>query len=381
MKTVLMFASAVLVLASVVPLVRQDRWWIRIFDFPRAQVAGAGVVMILAWVPFWDRADPVESATLFLLAVAVVYQGYRMYPYTPMTHHQVRKASSPRRDMSVRLLISNVLVTNRDKRLLAEIERTDPDLILCVECDEWWERQLRPLERSHPFTVREVRDDAYGMLFLSRFEPREMEIRHIRRAHIPSVHARIELPSGVEFAFHGLHPDPPYPRYADDTTQRDAEVLLVGQDIRRRGGPTIVAGDLNDVAWSHTTHLFQKISGMLDPRIGRRPMCTFPVGFPPIAFPLDHVFVSSHFKLVSFERMPSIGSDHYPVFIDVEYRPQPDFEGQRPRASESDVREAREKIWHANVARLAETRQGRRRPRAGAAPPETGCTPPGWTPR
>ena len=67
--------------------------------------------------------------------------------------------------------------------------------------------------------------------------------------------------------FYGIHPRPREPK--QDTEERDAELLVVGREVKESGRPAIIAGDLNDVAWSNTTRLFQRISGMLDPRRGR----------------------------------------------------------------------------------------------------------------
>ena len=57
---------------------------------------------------------------------------------------------------------------------------------------------------------------------------------------------------------HCLHPRPPEPLRNQDATPRDAELVLVGRAIGDNPAdpPTIVTGDLNDVAWSHTTRLF-----------------------------------------------------------------------------------------------------------------------------
>src|SRR5690606_90814 len=81
--------------------------------------------------------------------------------------------------------------------------------------------------------------------------------------------------------------------------------------------PVVVVGDLNDVAWSPTTRHFQSQSGMLDPRKGRGMYNTFHAQVPLLRFPLDHIFHSSHFRLAEIRVLPYIGSDHFPIFVNL----------------------------------------------------------------
>ena len=99
-----------------------------------------------------------------------------------------------------------------------------------------------------------------------------------------------------------------------DTLGRDAEILVAAKLAREERLPVIVTGDLNDVAWSRTTRRFLRVSGLLDPRQGRGMFNSFDARYWFLRWPLDHIFHSQDFELVSIERQKFVGSDHFPMF-------------------------------------------------------------------
>ncbi|HEX8351188.1 MAG TPA: endonuclease/exonuclease/phosphatase family protein, partial [Hymenobacter sp.] len=123
----------------------------------------------------------------------------------------------------------------------------------------------------------------------------------------------------------------------------------------------IVAGDMNDVAWSHTSELFRRLSGLLDPRIGRGLLPTFHADYSLLRWPLDHIFHSAHFKVQAIERLPHIGSDHFPIFLRLSYEPR-DKHKQQENAEQpdsEDKEEAQEKIARGFAEEAEEERQER----------------------
>jgi hypothetical protein len=140
--------------------------------------------------------------------------------------------------------------------------------------------------------------------------------------------------------FYALHPMPPSPTEADKSVTRDAELLMLGRHINPQDLPVIVAGDLNDVAWSHTTRMFQRISGLLDPRIGRHFINTFHAGYPFLRWALDHVFHSNYFTFVDMHRLDKIGSDHFPVLTTLQYEPEAKVEQPEPEPTLEDHKES-----------------------------------------
>lgn len=346
MATGILVVSVLLALASVLPWLRAEAWWIRVFDFPRVQILVLGVVaagLTLLWA---DVSSAQGILALGAAAAAVVIQVIAVLPYTPVAPVEVRSAGERRDGATLSLLVANVLMDNRNADpLLRLIGDLRPDVILLLEPDAWWERALRALEgEGYVHTVKEPRDNKYGMLLYARLSLLDAEIRHLLKDEVPSIRARVRLADGDEVWLYAVHPEPPAPAEASSSLPRDAELLMVGREVCERRAPAIVAGDLNDVAWSHTTRLFQKISRLLDPRRGRGMFNTFHAKIPFLRWPLDHVFHSDHFLLVELRRLPAFGSDHFPVYVRLLLTRTAAATQEAPRADADDEDRADDKV-------------------------------------
>ncbi len=249
------------------------------------------------------------------------------------------------------MLIANVRMRNRQSdRLLATVYDYDPEIIIVVEPDRWWQEELRELETRWRYVIAEPRDNTYGLLIYSRLPLHSPRVRHLIEPEVPSAEAQVELLSGARFDLHVLHPKPPAPAESKDTDERDAELLIVGDEVAKRGRPAVVAGDLNDVAWSRTTNLFLDISGLLDPRIGRGLLSSYHAEYTFLRWPLDHVFHSEDFLLARMRRLPPIGSDHFPIFVELALTPAAAELQDAPQADQEQEKRAREKIEKATPA-------------------------------
>jgi endonuclease/exonuclease/phosphatase (EEP) superfamily protein YafD len=307
-----------IIVVSLVPLIRKDNWVFRVFEYPRAQKLFINVVLILLFALAGDWED--SQAVIFscLLAANMIYLFYQIYPYTFFAKHQMKGLKNPKGGKHFKLLISNVYQDNRRAGMCLDcIQKHKPDIVILVETDSWWRAQLAPLDKDYPYRVLKPLDNTYGMLLFSKLELIEPKVKFVIEEGIPSIHTRVKLPSGDIFYLYCLHPQPPVPQENPRSTERDAELLTIAKEAKASKLPVVVAGDLNDVAWSYTTELFMKVSGLLDPRRGRGFFNTFHAKYWFLRWPLDHVFCSKHFQLTNLKRLPSMGSDHFPILVEL----------------------------------------------------------------
>ena len=339
-----------LVSGTALSLSHHPHWYIRGWDFPRVLIAALALATGVAYRALVFTGRGYEVAFLAALGAVIAYQASRTVAFTPLARKQVKNAARPSRDCAFRLAISNVLQENEDHgRWLSVMKGADPDVIVALEVDRRWRSALAPLEKTHPHVIERVQDNYYGMALFSRLPLGAHQVRHLVEDDIPSIRAEIELRGGDRFRLYALHPKPPEPLRDQDSTPRDAELVLVAKEIAKSPEtPTVVCGDLNDVAWSDTTRIFLRLSKLLDPRVGRFLLNTYNANNPIFRFPLDHVFHSKHFTLVRLTRLPKVGSDHFPVLIELSYEPEKAPEQPQKPAKPAEREAAQEMVERAD---------------------------------
>lgn len=338
------------IIATILPLIKHDHWVFRIFDFPRLQIA----IISLISIPFNVLFASHIGSTFWVLAIAnvlcLVYQTKQIIAYTPLTRPQVKIYKGNEDNRTLSILICNVLTSNKKAPLLlAQIHTHQPDIVLTLESDSWWQQQMDELEhKGYEHTIKVPLDNLYGMHLYSRLPLKDAKVRHWVTKDIPSIKAKVQLRSGEFIHIYCLHPMPPSPTESATATDRDAELLLVGREIEFMDEPVLVFGDLNDVAWSSTSQLFQEISGLLDPRKGRGLFSTFHAKYPLLRWPLDHIFHSHDFMMHTIKVLPSVGSDHFPVYGKFQYHPKATLTQDEPNADSDEIQEALDKIDKSN---------------------------------
>ncbi len=351
---ILAILGSICLIASLVPLLPIAHGSVRSFDFGRLQViAVAAIVILLALVA--GAQTPVVLAAIVMALTAIAIQLPYVLRFTPIWPSQTARFEGDIGSAStISVLSCNVKQGNRDyQRVVDLIRERKPDIAVFMETDSAWAEGLKPCLVEFCETVEQPQEDSYGMMLASRYPLRESTVRFLLNEEVPSISCVVALPDGKDVRIIVLHPEPPLP--LRDTLGRDAEILLVAEEAQDEKLPLIVAGDLNDVAWSRTTRRFLRISGLFDPRQGRGLFNSFDARYWFIRWPLDHIFHSHEFELVKIERQRFVGSDHFPMYYRLALTDH-DHNDPPPDETGDDIEEAEEAI---------RTEKSRDRPPAG----------------
>ena len=249
-----------------------------------------------------------------LIAVIVFWQ---IAPFLPYKSFSVPEDNIPNfKERRVRILLANVRTLNPEHfRLINLIGESKPHIVVLHEIDHQWASSLRSLSEEMPGSVTFPRGDDFGIGIFSKYQISDGEIIFPGNAEIPSARCTIHLPGGA-FSLFSTHPLPPVsePYFK----MRNVQLKEVARLVReRKNGPALVAGDLNMSPWSPYFDRFLKASGLRNARIGHGLLPSWPVDWPYLLTPIDHILVSPDIQVLSIRRGPDIGSDHYPIIADI----------------------------------------------------------------
>lgn len=324
LKPFLLGFGIIAIILTLLPLIPSDQWWIRMFDFPHLQLTSLTLIAILVYFISFDIKNHKDFLFMFAMIFCFLFQFGKIMPYTPLYNKEMFESTTTDIDNDLKLFTANVLQDNVEYgKLTKQLNSLDADIMLFTETDEKWKNAIvENLPSAYQYKIEIPLPNTYGMVLYSKLPLVNPEIHYLVDDSIPSIHTKFRLPSGKLAQLYAIHPTPPMPQENPLSTDRDAEMMIVAKLAKESPLPVVVAGDFNDVAWSATSLLFQRVSGLLDVRVGRGFYNTFNAKHTLLRWPLDHVYVSPEFRLRSMKNFESIDSDHFPFYVQLSHEPE-----------------------------------------------------------
>jgi endonuclease/exonuclease/phosphatase (EEP) superfamily protein YafD len=312
----LLFAGYLMALLTFLSLLQNtSKWYLQILNFPRLQML---IILLTCLVlSIWlkrMRSKIFVAAT----ALAIFINVWFLYPYLPFAQKKLQQANeSAYRSQGFSILLANVYMKNRNADALIDMAKKEqPTFILAMEVNDWWVTQLNVLKTAYPYTILYPRDNTYGMALYSKIELRDPGILFFNHDNVPSFYTTILLNDTASIQLLTVHPvAPKSSKHPDNVNQPELALIKAGHKVASSKYPVIVAGDFNDVGWSPNSKKFEEISGLRDVRHGRGLFNTFKAGSWIMRWPLDYVYADTSFAVYNIERLPAIGSDHFPLLV------------------------------------------------------------------
>lgn len=266
----------------------------------------------------------VVAASMVLLNVSVIAP-----LFLPFGHDH-----APPGQARLRILQANVNARNDSSRsLIGYVRQKQPDVLLVVELSPSFLTQLSKELPDYPFRIASPNTNTAGIGLFSKIPMSRLAIECFGEVARPNVVGRFVF-QGRDITFVGTHLRPPVNADAWREQKAEAEGIVAACGP---GDSLILAGDFNSAGWTASFQQFLHKLNLVDTRVGFGLHPTWPTESPiaripllrqyhrvPIGvlnrlimIPIDHFLISRDLVTIRREVGPYIGSDHYPVYIEL----------------------------------------------------------------
>jgi endonuclease/exonuclease/phosphatase (EEP) superfamily protein YafD len=294
---------ATLGIATLAAYLDRLSWFFELGTFFRLQYAAllvicAGVALaVRQWVPAAGA-----------VALALVNVG------TIAPHWSPRPDGAPLGGDRVRMLFVNVDVSNRDhRRATAYVRALEPDIVGVTELSHAWARALVGVMRGYRYRIVHIEDDAYG---IGLYSQRRLagRIERLPADGPATVVARFRL-ARRPVTLVVTHPHTPFGPHAGGLHQQQLRALARARAAWQ--ARAIVCGDLNTPPWSGPLRSLERRAHLADSHRGYGFESTWPTWLWLLRTPIDNCLLSKGLLVVERSRGPKLGSDHFPLVIEL----------------------------------------------------------------
>lgn len=298
---------AMLVIAFSLSFFAPYSWFFDQFSHFKIQyvIGGLFIGVWMVVVKKWGRA-----ALSFLICAVCVFQISQAYDFIP---HQSEVFGSD----TFKIMHYNRRYTiNAHLDLVDFIREESPDVAVIQEARVSHLNDLSAINDKYPYRIEEPRQNAFGMIVLSKHPFETKKVTDFDRIVLDNIqiHVLINLPNAQKISLYAIHPPPPMNALLQK--QRNTELELTAQDVSTDNTKNIIMlGDWNMTPFSpHFTDLLNK-TGLKNQVTESSSILSWPSLFvlPVFQIPIDHILHKGNLSLLSKQRGPAMGSDHYPI--------------------------------------------------------------------
>jgi len=298
-------AYACLVFSTLAAMAGEHHWLLELFSHFRVQYL-AGLLLLLAVMASFGRWILAGLVLPFL-----VLNGLPLLPYVVAE----AEAASETTRLSLTLATINLRARNEDgQRLLALVDAERPDVIVLQELTPRWADRIEPLMERYRHSLLVPRDGAFGIALLSIYPLARQQVFALSGLSYPTISATVQV-GATQLNLIGVHPISP--TSSTSAGRRNDQLNTLAIVAAQTDGALAVLGDFNATPWSPHLQKFLIETGLRNAAEGFGLDFTWPTFLPLLGIPIDHCLVSSELAVNGYHRGRSIGSDHYPVFIEV----------------------------------------------------------------
>lgn len=309
---VVVIPAVALAALSLASFAGQWVWWLDVLANFRAQFAVALVILgLFLLISRWKKVAigvlVVAGVNLFFVAPLYVGSPGDSDPSAP----------------AFRIVNFNLLSDNESyAEVIDFIRTTEPDLVFLHEASRPWEVALGSSNLNYEVIRARSDDLIFGTLILARDEVEAVSYGY-----------GITQPRAVSMTYHPddwpvevkiLTTHPLAPTSEERAGLRDAQLDFAAGWAADQQGHYLVVGDFNATPWSWP---FRNLVASGDLRNSQRGFGLQPtfstMSNTILRVPIDHLLHSDGLRIRDRRLGPSLGSDHFPLIVDLEYLPEP----------------------------------------------------------